>query len=172
MRKFFVKSTNKEVKIGDTVTLEFVTDTPFGVITATKTLKVTSETLKTLIQDNKVIEKEVKPDHNLIVATAINNLATKFECRDGDMLEILHTIKKVNPWASLQLFLKEVAIILDMQYLNHISTSEQFYCISPQDCKIHKINKESIKIFQYAPLFRTIDDAGIAQKAITIFLSL
>ena len=41
MKKFFVKSTNKEVKIGDTITLEFVTDTPFGEVTATKTLEIT-----------------------------------------------------------------------------------------------------------------------------------
>lgn len=110
MKKFFVKSTNKEVKIGDTITLEFVTDTPFGEVTATKTLEVTGKVLETLIKDDKVIVKEVKPNHNIIVAAALNKLACKFKCSEAEMLEILHTIKKVNPWAAVQLLLKEIAI--------------------------------------------------------------
>ena len=167
MKKFFVKSTNKEVKIGDTITLEFVTDTPFGEVTATKTLEVTGKVLETLIKDDKVIAKEVKPNHNIIVAAALNKLACKFKCSEAEMLEILHTIKKVNPWAAVQLLLKEIAIELDMQYSNHISNG-----ISPQDEEIHKIDKKTIKSFNNAPWFRTMEDAQIAKKIIMKFLTL
>ena len=172
MKKFFVKSTNKEVKIGDTITLEFVTDTPFGEVTATKTLEATGKVLETLIKDDKVIVKEVKPNHNIIVAAALNKLACKFKCSEAEMLEILHTIKKVNPWAAVQLLLKEIAVELDMQYSNHISNSEEFYGISPQDEEIHKIDKKTIKSFSNAPWFRTMEDAQIAKKIIMKFLTL
>ena len=143
MKKFFVKSTNKEVKIGDTITLEFVTDTPFGVVTATKTLEVNGKVLETLIKDDKVIVKEVKPNHNIIVAAALNKLASKFKCSEAEMLEILHTIKEVNPWAAVQLLLREIAIELDTQYLDHISNSESLYGLSPQDLNVHKIDKKN-----------------------------
>lgn len=172
MKRFFVKSTNKEVKIGDTVTLEFVTDTPFGEVTATKTLKVNGKVLEALIKDDKVIVKEVKPNHNIIVAAALNKLAGKFKCSEAEMLEILHTIKEVNPWAAVQLLLREIAIELDTQYSNHISNSEEFYCLSPQDIEIHKMDKKSFVVFGYAPLFRTMEDAQIAKKIIIQFLTL
>ena len=172
MKKFFVKSTNKELKIGDTITLEFVTDTPFGEVTATKILEVTGKVLETLIKDDKVIMKEVKPNHNIIVAAALNKLACKFKCSKAEMLEILYTIKKVNPWAAVQLLLKEIAVELDMQYSNHISNSEEFYSISPQDEEIHKIDKKTIKSFSNAPWFRTMEDAQIAKKIIMKFLTL
>lgn len=172
MKKFFVKDSNAEVKIGDTITLEFVTMTPFGNAVATKTLKVTGKVLETLIKDDKVIVKEVKPNYNIVVAAALNKLASKFKCSEAEILEILHTIKDVNPWAAAQLLLREIAIELDAQYSNHISNSEEFYCLSPQDIEIHKMDKKSFVVFGYAPLFRTMEDAQVAKKIITQFLTL
>lgn len=172
MRKFFVKSTNKEVKIGDTITLEFVTDTPFGEVTAFKSLKVTSKVMETLIKDDKVIVKEVKSNHNIIVAAAISNLANKFKCSKSEVLEILYTIKEINPWAAVQLLLKEIALELDTQYLDHISNSESLYGLSPQDLNVHKIDKKTVVCINYAPWFRTEEDAELAKRIIIRFLTL
>lgn len=172
MKKFFVKSTNKEVKIGGTITLEFVTDTPFGKVTATKELEVTDKVLETLIKDDKVIMKEVKPNHNIIVAAAISNLANKFKCSKSDVLEILYTIREINPWAAVQLLLKEIAVEMDTPYLDNISNSESLYGLSPQDLNVHKIDRKTVVCINYAPWFRTEKDAELAKRIITRFLTL
>ena len=58
--------------------------------------------------------------------------------------------------------LREIAIELDKKYDNHINNSEKIYAISPQDGRIHEVDKSHIKNYKAFPAFRNIEDAKIA----------
>ena len=64
----------------------------------------------------------------------------------------------------IQLSLLEylTVISLDKKYDNHINKSEKIYVISPQDGRIHEINKKTVKNYKAFPAFRSIEDAKIA----------
>ena len=75
---------------------------------------------------------------------------------------LIDALEGANHWAVVQLLLKEIAIELDKQYNNHIKNSEKIYAISPQDGRIHEVNKSHIKNYKAFPAFRNIEDAKIA----------
>lgn len=172
MKKFIVVESGKEVKLGDKIILMFETNTPFGFMKVSKVVPVTEIVLMRLIADKKV--KVVDTDdiannteHNDIWNdTTWNNTLINLSKKTGWKLDklngILGTIESVNPWAALQIVLKEIAIELDKKYKDHINKSEEIYAVSPQDGKIHKINKKTIKNYRAFPAFRNVEDAKIA----------
>lgn len=172
MKKFIVVESGKEVKLGDKVILMFETNTPFGFMKVSKVVPVTEIVLMRLIADKKV--KVVDTDdiannteHNDIWNdttwnNALINLSKKTGWKFDKLNGILGTIGSVNPWAALQIVLKEIAIELDKKYKDHINKSEEIYAVSPQDGRIHKINKKTIKNYRAFPAFRNVEDAKIA----------
>lgn len=156
-------SNGKEIKVGDVITVTEVVKTPFTVAKIDTAIKVTEEMLPLLIKEGKVtVVEENGCDISKIWANAWKSLVTKTNLSSKSLALAFDVIEKVNPWAVVQVVLKEIAIELDKQYDNHISNSEKIYAISPQDGKIHEINKKTIKSYKAFPAFRTIEDAKIA----------
>ena len=163
MKKFIVTSNGKEIKIGDVITVTEVIKTPFTVAKIDTTIKVTEEMLPILIKEGKVTAVEENGcDIFKIWANAWKSLVDKTGLSSKRLALAFDVAEKVNPWAVVQVILKEIAIELDKQYDNHISNSEKIYAISPQDGKIHEINKKTIKSYKAFPAFRTVEDAKIA----------
>ena len=94
--------------------------------------------------------------------STLTNLLKKTGWKFDKLNGILSTINSVNPWAVTQIVLREIAIELDKKYKDHINKSEEIYAISPQDGRIHKINKKTIKNYRAFPAFRNVEDAKIA----------
>lgn len=113
-----------------------------------------------LIKDGKVVVGE--RDINKIWNDAIRSLAEKTNWKKEKLLNILATLHLVNPWAVTQMVLREIAIELDKKYNNTINKSEKIYAISPQDGRIHEVDKSYIKNYKAFPAFRNIEDAKIA----------
>lgn len=168
MKKFIVTSNGKEIKIGDVITVTEVVKTPFTVAKIDTAIKVTEEMLPILIKEGKVkIIEESNPDISKILAIKVwantwKSLVDKTGLSSKGLALAFDVVEKVNPWAVVQVILKEIAIELDKQYDNHISNSKKIYAISPQDGKIHEINKKTIKSYKAFPAFRTVEDAKIA----------
>ena len=163
MKKFIMTSNGKEIKIGDVITVTEVVKTPFTVAKIDTTIKVTEEVLPLLIKEGKVTAVEENGcDIFKIWANAWKSLVYKTGLSSKRLALAFDVAEKVNPWAVVQVILKEIAIELDKQYDNHISNSEKIYAISPQDGKIHEINKKTIKSYKAFPAFRTVEDAKIA----------
>lgn len=172
MKKFIVVESGKEVKLGDKVAFMFEVNTPVGIMWLNKVIPLTETVLMRLIADKKV--KVVDTDdiignaeHNDVWNNAVwNNALISLSKKTGWKLDklngILGTIDSVNPWAALQIVLKEIAIELDKKYKDHINKSEEIYAVSPQDGRIHKINKKTIKNYKAFPAFRNVEDAKIA----------
>lgn len=161
MMKFIVAKSGKEINLGDKILIVGAVNTPVGMIKAQKTVTVTKELMSKFIKDGKVNVVEEK-DTNKIWSNAIESLSKKTNWKEEKLLSILTTLHLANPWAATQMVLKEIAIELDKKYDDHINKSEKIYAISPQDGRIHEINKKTVKNYKAFPAFRSIEDAKIA----------
>ena len=161
MKKFIVVKNGKEINFGDKILITKSVNTPLGITIVSKVAIVTKELMDKLIKDGKVNVVEEK-DINKIWNNAIKNLAKKTNWKEEKLLNILNTLHLANPWAATQMVLREIAIELDKKYDDHINKSEKIYVISPQDGRIHEINKKTVKNYKAFPAFRSIEDAKIA----------
>ena len=164
MKKFIVVESGKEIKLGDKITLMFDVNTPFGVVEVNKVVPVTETILMRLIADKKVkvVDTDDNTEYDAIWNAALISLSKKTGWKPDKLNGILSTIESVNPWAATQIVLKEIAIELDKKYEDHINKSDEIYAISPQDGRIHKINKKTVKNYKAFPAFRNVEDAKIA----------
>lgn len=161
MMKFIVAKSGKEINLGDKILIVGAVNTPVGMIKAQKTVTVTKELMSKFIKDGKVNVVEEKGT-NKIWSNAIESLSKKTNWKEEKLLSILTTLHLANPWAATQVVLKEIAIELDKKYDDHINKSKKIYAISPQDGRIHEINKKTVKNYKAFPAFRSIEDAKIA----------
>ena len=161
MMKFIVAKSGKEINLGDKILIVEAVNTPVGMIEALKIVTVTKELMSKFIKDGKVNVIE-ENDINKIWNNAIESLAKKTNWKEEKLSNILATLHLANPWAATQMVLREIAIELDKKYDDHINKSEKIYAISPQDGRIHEINKKTVKNYKAFPAFRSIEDAKIA----------
>ena len=161
MKKFIVVKNGKEINFGDKILITKSVNTPLGITIVSKVAIVTKELMDKLIKDGKVNVVEEK-DINKIWNNAIENLTKKTNWKEEKLLNILNTLHLANPWAATQMVLREIAIELDKKYDDHINKSEKIYVISPQDGRIHEVNKKTVKNYKAFPAFRSIEDAKIA----------
>ena len=163
MEKFINVKSGKEVKVGDLIRVVAGVNLPvFGEIKAIKEITLTKDILTKLILRGEVKIVKETSDPMKIWVNAWNNLCDKAKLTSGGMSSILDALKGANHWAVVQLLLKEIAIELDKKYDNHIKNSEKIYAISPQDGRIHEVDKSHIKNYKAFPAFRNIEDAKIA----------
>ena len=161
MKKFILADSGKEIKFGDRILIVEDVNTPLSVARIQRVAVVTKELMGKLIKDGKVNVVE-ENGINKIWNDAIKSLAKKTNWKEEKLLNILATLHLANPWAATQMVLREIAIELDKKYDDHINKSEKIYVISPQDGRIHEINKKTIKNYQAFPAFRSIEVAKIA----------
>ena len=161
MKKFILADSGKEIKFGDRVLIVESVNTPLSVARVQRVAVVTKELMGKLIKDGKVNVVE-ENGINKIWNDAIKSLAKKTNWKEEKLLNILATLHLANPWAATQMVLREIAIELDKKYDDHINKSEKIYVISPQDGRIHEINKKTVKNYKAFSAFRSIEDAKIA----------
>lgn len=163
MEKFINVKSGKEVKVGDLIRVVAGVNHPvFGEIKAVKEITLTKDMLTKLITRGEVKIVKETSDPIKIWANAWKNLCNKARITSIDMSSILDALEGANHWAVVQLLLKEIAIELDKKYDNNINKSEKIYAISPQDGRIHEVDKSHIKNYKAFPAFRNIEDAKIA----------
>lgn len=163
MEKFINVKSGKEVKVGDLIRVVTNVNIPvFGEIKAVKEITLTKDMLTKLIIRGEVKIVKETSDPIKIWANAWKNLYNKANVTSEKMSNILEVLKGANHWTVVQLLLKEIAIELDKKYDNHINNSEKIYAISPQDGRIHEVDKSHIKNYKAFPAFRNIEDAKIA----------
>ena len=161
MKKFILADSGKEINFGDRILIIEDINTPLSVARVQRVAVVTKELMGKLINDGKVNVVE-ENGINKIWNDAIRSLAKKTNWKEEKLLNILATLHLANPWAATQMVLREIAIELDKKYDDHINKSEKIYAISPQDGRIHEINKKTVKNYKAFPAFRSIEDAKIA----------
>lgn len=160
MNKLKLKETGKEVKMGEKLikVVEL-----FGVPVPVAQVEVNETTLPDLIKHGIVVAEGSDSDIDVTIESAVQHLANRIGWNKENLEKYFNNLYKISPAAVFEIVLKEVAILLDEKYPDHISNSEQVWTIRMTDGKIVQITSP-IKSFNNFAAFRTLEDAIEAKK--------
>lgn len=165
MSKFVFKAKpDKEIKIGDSMTMRLKTE--FGIIETTKT--VTEEFLKELIDAGLVIEKESSNDEVMDIFDVICHLAERINWRPENLKKYLENLYVINPVAVYQTLLKEIAIMIDSHYSSHITAAKRLWAVSIVDGEVFELDLSKAANYTNVALFRTPTEAKLAKKVLML----
>ena len=162
MKKLIFVKTGKEVEMGNTFAFEMNSAYSFMPF---YTVVVCEESIPFLIKEGiiKEVENEEIPTEPYFY---IKHLADRIHWNVENLRKYLSSLYTVYPAAVFSIMLREVAIVLDEKYDNHIKNSKEIYVISSLNgeiiIKIKDLNK--IKNFKNFAAFRTLEDAITAKK--------
>lgn len=164
--KMYLKETNEEITFGDVIVFdETFTHEYFGTMTSTVEITLTEQNLQHFIDDGIVYTvNDTTVDYDIIRGNVISRMAKRYGWDEKRLTRILNTLDAVHPSASVQMVLKEIALMLDEKYPGYIGKSEEMYVISMGDGNIYPINKDNIKNFRNIAVFRTVGDAELAKN--------
>lgn len=161
MKKLIFVETGKEVKIGNK--LAFGMDSAYGFMPF-YTVIVCEKSIPFLIEEGiiKEVENEEIPTEPYFY---IKHLADRIHWNVENLRKYLSNLYTIYPAAVFSIMLREVSIVLDEKYDNHIKNSKEIYvisCLSEEITKVKDLNR--IKNFKNFAAFRTLDDALAAKR--------
>lgn len=168
MKKYVFVKTGNPVEMGEVLVRRV--STGFGIVNQFTT--ITEDLLPELLL--KGIIKEYKEDvvslpENISYYT--EHLANRLNWKTENLLKYLDTLSIINEAAVFSILLREIAIVLDTQYPDHIERSKEIYAISLTDGEIHKLRElHKIKNFRNFAAFRTVEDALCAKQILKDFM--
>lgn len=165
-KKFYLASTGKEIKMGDTIKGTYCKD---GV--TVETLITVSDATVPILKNMGIIDICTITRNTIPTITAvIERIASRLGWNTRKVKDVLSSISEIMPMAAFNILLREVALMLDEKYPDHISKSEEIYCISSLNGVIYKVEKPYIKSYKNFAAFRTIEDAKLACKILKVSL--
>lgn len=160
MKKLIFVETGKEVEMGKT--LVFRMNSAYGFIPF-YTVVICEESIPFLIEEGVIKEVEDEGTHidpNLY----LEHLAGRIHWNVDNLRKYLGNLYTIYPTAVFSIMLREVAIVLDEKYDNHIKDSKEIYVINSLNGEISKVKDlNRIKNFKNFAAFRTLDDALAAK---------
>lgn len=141
--------------------------------------KVIEEAFKTFSTKCCCEEKPEEPEVDIqklndaqIYVESIDRLRKKLKVDSAfETCNFLDRVAEVNKMASFNIILKEIAIIIDKKYPDHIRNSEEIFSISSLNGKIVRVkNINKIKTFKNFAAFRNIEDARTACRILSSIL--
>ena len=162
MNKLKLKETGKEVKMGEKLikVVEL-----FGVPIPVAHIEVNETTLPDLIKHGIVVAEGSDSGIDITIEGAVQHLANRIGWNKENLEKYFNNLYKISPAAVFEIVLKEVAILLDERYPDHISNSKEIWVINKVNGEIQKLKDLSkIKSFQHFAAFRSLEDALIAKK--------
>lgn len=162
MSKLILKETGKEVKMGDKL-IQYATI--YGLPIPVGEVVITKKNLPDLIKQGVIVNEGTDKDIDFDIQAAMAHLAERIGWNINNLDKYLDNLYKINPAAVLTVLLKEVAIMLDERYPDHINNSKEIWTISALNGEIVQVKDLSrIKNFRNFAAFRNLDDAKIAKK--------
>lgn len=103
MKKYVLKDSGKEFKIGDTVDVTVTVNTPFGEATCVKKVIVNEETLKLLMSEGLVVVQDsaIKP--------LFRRISRKLGLSLADAELFVSIVHDTSPYAAIQLLLEQAS---------------------------------------------------------------
>lgn len=139
-KKFVIKGTDVEVKVGDCLHVSNLEEKD-----------LVSLTKAGILQERNAVD----------LVDVVKKLANKMGVSLGTCHSMLEVLEVANPSIVFSLLLKEVAIILDKQYEGHIMDSAHLWIVSTKNGEIKEIPASFVNSNTSA-LFRTKEDAEYA----------
>ena len=160
MNKLKLKKTGKEVKMGEKL-IKVVN--LCGIPIPIAQIEINKTTLLDLIKHGIIVAEGSDSDIDITIEGAIQHLANRIGWNKENIEKYFNNLYKISPAAVFEIVLKEVAILLDKKYPNHISNSKEIWVINKVNGEIQKLKDMSkIKSFQHFAAFRSLEDAKIA----------
>ena len=160
MNKLKLKKTGKEVKMGEKL-IKVVN--LCGIPIPIAQIEINKTTLPDLIKHGIIVAEGSDSDIDITIEGAIQHLANRIGWNKENLERYFNNLYKISPAAAFEIVLKEVAILLDEKYPNHISNSKEIWVINKVNGEIQKLKDMSkIKSFQHFAAFRSLEDAKIA----------
>ena len=190
MKKFYLKSNNEEVKLGEKLYHPVTTKIPFGLMVTSEEVILDGKLLRELLEKGVIYEKNTpdttpvaakvktgndtsaKPLHEVPteISYYIDKIAKKHDFHPEKVANILNIVHELNPMAAMNIVLREIAIEIDKKYKDHIQESPKIFIVSALNGKIGEANKAHISSYRNIAAFRSIDDAKIACKIVSSIL--
>lgn len=162
MSKLILKRTGKPVEKGEK--LVKVVEV-FGLPIPVDEIVLDDKTIPDLIKQGVITEEGIDKGVDFDIPAAIVHLAERIGWNSNNLDKYLDNLYKISPAAVFSVLLKEVAIMLDERYPDHINKSKEVWVISTLDGEIKQIKElHKIKNFRNFTAFRSLDDALIAKK--------
>lgn len=168
MTKYFVKGTDKEVKVGMTIQIETPADTDFGKGKAVVDVFVTQASLELLIKKGLVEKRdeftaEDGKKHMELLKPYIRRFARKNKVDFPQACIILAEIAEISPVAHIEVLLEQISEVLNRERTPGFSV----YYLSPlNDYHIVAVPRGK----SVAPIFYNNEDAKEAYKLIAPFV--
>lgn len=112
------------------------------------------------------ILKKIK-ENPITIEEVYKSLASRLEYSEEELMILLSILDDVYPTLTFNLLLREVAIMLDNKYPDHIENSKEIWTISPFDGLVTMVGKSCIKNFRNFAAFRNKEDAMVAKKLLS-----
>lgn len=162
MNKLKLKETGKEVKMGEKLikVVEL-----FGVPISITQIEINETTLPDLIKHGIIVVEGSDSGIDITIEGAVQHLANRIGWNKENLEKYFNNLYKISPAAVFEIVLKEVAILLDERYPDHISNSKEIWVINKVNGEIQKLKDLSkIKSFQHFAAFRSLEDALVAKR--------
>lgn len=157
--KEFVTTDGSRVKEGDKI-VEAVT-TPLGVIPI-GVITLDEKSIPELVKKRVLTEV---PSVTLSIPYCVEHLAKRIKWNAENLDKYFDNLYKIYPAAVFSIVLRELAIIMDEKYPDHINKSKEVWSISSLNGEIVRIKSlNKIKNFRNFAAFRTLEDAMEAKK--------
>lgn len=158
--KLYLAKTGKEVTVGDQIRDYVCKGNTYSVIVAT----LNEETIPLFKAAGILVTTppKTKMSDAPSMSGVIQRIADRIGWKPQKVEGYLKAIATMMPMAAFNIVLREIAIMLDQKYPDHINESEKIFCISPLDGRIHEICTAHIKNYRNFAAFRSIEDAKLA----------
>jgi hypothetical protein len=113
MVKYYLKNTDKEVKVGDRITISVPTSTPYGQAKCDIEVLVTQETLNQLVEDNLVDKREEQKINFEYYEPFIRRIARKHDITFHEACEFLDNLKDISVHAHNAVMLEAMADVFN-----------------------------------------------------------
>lgn len=168
--KKYLNSEGNEIKVGTPIVCK-VLNTETGRIT-TELVVATEEVLEKAVADGVLtIAGSTEGGTHLSIEFYVEHLADRIGWKMSNLVKYLDNLYKIYPTAVFQILLREVAIVLDQKYPDHIERSKEIWCISLATGEIGKVpenKRHLIRNFRNFAAFRTLDDAMAAKHILKV----
>lgn len=161
MKKYVDVETGKEIKLGQEVAA--LVQTPIGKLTMPIVLD--EEMMAMAIRDGLVREEDTvhSGGTNISLQYYVDHMAARIGWKPVNLDKYLFNLSKISLSSVFEIMLREIAIVLDEKYPDHIEKSELIFCVDKLTGKIVRVKDvKSIKNFRNFAAFRNMDDAKMA----------
>lgn len=160
MKKYFIK--DKEVKLGDTISFEEVLSNKNWTTVSTHTFTFTEDYVDYLVENGYLrIEEEKLPTPQEMLEIVLDRVSKKLKMERTEVRDFINKVFTLNPSSAFSLLLKEIAVVLDKQYPDHISKVESIYIFNAASGKIQQV-RNNLGCYKAFAAFRTKEDIDLA----------